>query len=91
VTSDDLEKNYFGADGVYIMNQLDEVVIRRYSNVCSFIRALYLQKSHTAAEREVENRNGLNYCCGWKYGGGSVSLDPLFNIISGRTAMLKKD
>jgi hypothetical protein len=23
--------------------------------------------------------------------GGSVSLDPLFNIISGRTAMLKKE
>jgi hypothetical protein len=53
--------------------------------------ALYLQiRNLAAAERKLKTATGLN-CCGWKYGGGSVSLDPLFNIISGRTAMLKKD
>jgi hypothetical protein len=40
----------------------------------------------------LKTATGLNpYCCGWKYGVRFSLTRPLFNIISGRTAMLKKE
>jgi len=43
------------------------------------------RKTYTPAERK------LKAATGWSGQGGGVSIDPLFNIFSGRTAMLKKE
>jgi len=77
-----------------IMNQLDEVVIRRYDNINSVSLGIIPsgQKSYTAAERKLQTATGLNASASaGSMAGGSVSADPLFNFLSGRTAMLKKE
>ncbi|WP_245181056.1 carboxypeptidase-like regulatory domain-containing protein [Flavobacterium sp. XN-5] len=77
-----------------IMNQLDEVVIRRYDNINSVSLGIISsgQKSYTAAERKLQTATGLNASASaGSMAGGSVSADPLFNFLSGRTAMLKKE
>jgi hypothetical protein len=76
-----------------IMNLLNEVVVRRYDNINAVSLGIIPkgQKSYTAAERKLKTANSLD-ASGSIGGmaGGSVSADPLFNWISGRTAMLKK-
>jgi hypothetical protein len=94
VTSDDFGEELLSVQMESIMNQLDEVVIRRYSNINAVSLGVIPagQKSYTAAERKLKTATGLNpTAAAGSMAGGSVSLDPLFNIISGRTAMLKKE
>lgn len=77
-----------------IMNQLDEVVIRRYDNINSVSLGIIPsgQKSYTAAERKLQTATDLNASASaGSMAGGSISADPLFNLLSGRTAMLKKE
>ena len=68
-----------------IMNQLNEVVIKKYDNINarSFGIIPSNQKSYTAAERKyaTASSGSLN----------PMGLDPLLNFLSGRTAMLKKE
>jgi hypothetical protein len=76
------------------MNQLDEVVIRRYDNINSVSLGIIPsgQKSYTAAERKLRTATDLNASASaGSMAGGSISADPLFNFLSGRTAMLKKE
>lgn len=74
-----------------VMHQLQEVVVKSYN---SGINAVSLgiipsgQKSYTAAERKLHAASDLDAHIGL---GGSVALDPLLNMFSGRTAMLKKE
>nr|WP_315186187.1 carboxypeptidase-like regulatory domain-containing protein [uncultured Flavobacterium sp.] len=64
-----------------IMNQLKEVVIRRYDNINAVSLGIIPkgQKSYTQAERKLRTATS---------GGG---IDGLLNLFSGRTAMLKKE
>lgn len=76
------------------MNQLDEVVIRRYDNINSVSLGIIPsgQKSYTAGERKLQTATDLNASASaGSMAGGSISADPLFNFLSGRTAMLKKE
>ena len=70
---------------VPFMNQLQEVVIKKYDNINarSFGIIPSNQKSYTEAERKyaTASSGSLN----------PMGLDPLLNFFSGRTAMLKKE
>ena len=69
-----------------IINELQEVIVRNYKGINA--RALGIipenQKSYTQAERKLKTATD------WK-GNGGVSFDPVLNLMSGRSAMLKKE
>lgn len=73
-----------------IMHQLQEVVIRNYSGINAVALGIIPsgQKTYTEAERKLHTATDLDAHVGL---GGSVSADPLLNMFSGRTAMLKKE
>lgn len=85
LTKDDFNKRLFFVKMVPVMNQLNEVVIKRYNNINS--RSLGIipenQRSYTEAERKLATASSgkLN----------PMGFDPILNFISGRTAMLKKE
>jgi hypothetical protein len=94
LTSENFENRLFFVKMEPIMNQLDEVVIRRYNNINAVSLGIIPanQKSYTAAERKLKTATGLNASAtAGSMAGGSISADPLLNLISGRTAMLKKE
>lgn len=68
-----------------IMNELKEVIVRRYPNISAEALGIipYGQKKYTPAERKLASASSgkLN----------PMGLDPLLNYFSGRTAMLKKE
>lgn len=68
-----------------IMNELREVIVRRYPNINAEAMGIvpYGQKKYTPAERKLATASSgkLN----------PMGLDPLLNYFSGRTAMLKKE
>ncbi|WP_432222303.1 carboxypeptidase-like regulatory domain-containing protein [Flavobacterium sp. TMP13] len=68
-------------------NQLREVVVRSYNGTNARALGIIPQdtKSYTAAERKLKTATDL------KGAGGGICLDPVLNLISGRTAMLKKE
>lgn len=77
-----------------LMHQLQEVIIKRYDNINSVALGIVPsgQKSYTAGERKLHTATALNPTANaGTMAGGSVSADPLFNFLSGRTAMLKKE
>lgn len=76
------------------IHHLNEVVVRRYNNINAVSLGIISanQKSYTPAERKLKTAIGLNptaFANGMA--SGSISADPLLNLISGRTAMLKKE
>lgn len=74
------------------INQLDEVIINSSINAVSLGIIPKGQKSYTAAERKLYTATDLNASANMgTMMGGSASIDPLLNWISGRTKMLKKD
>ena len=77
-----------------IMNELNEVVIKRYNSINAVSLGIIPanQISYTAAERKLKTATSLNATANaGSMAGGSISADPLLNFISGRTAMLKKE
>ena len=77
-----------------VIHQLQEVIIKRYDNINSVALGIVPsgQKSYTQAERRLQTATGLNATASaGSMAGGSVSVDPLLNFLSGRTAMLKKE
>jgi hypothetical protein len=76
-----------------IMNQLREVMVFQYKHINAVAMGIIPkgQKTYTPAERKL-NTASNPYMTGNVDGttGGSIGLDPLFNMMSGRTAMLKK-
>ena len=79
-----------------IMNELNEVVIKRYDHINAVDLGLVPagQRRYSGAERRLEGASALNPSAsadGSGMAGGSVSADPIFNMFSGRTAMLKKE
>lgn len=72
------------------LNQLREVIVRRYDNINAVALGIIPagQRSYTAAERKLKGATDLDASVGL---GGSVALDPLLNMFSGRSKMLKKE
>lgn len=70
-----------------IMNQLNEVMVYQFKNINAEALGIIPRgrKSYTPAERK------LKAATGWGGQGGGISIDPMFNAFSGRTAMLKKE
>lgn len=94
IMAEDFTKGLFFVKMTPIMNQLNEVVIRRYNNINAVALGIIPenQRSYTAAERKLQTATGLNPTASMGgMTGGSVSADPLINFLSGRTAMLKKE
>lgn len=76
------------------VTQLNEVVVRNYSNINAVSLGIISanQKSYTAAERKLKAATDLDPSANvGGTAGGSVAFDPLINMISGRSAMLKKE
>lgn len=93
LTKEHFNANLFFVKMTPVMNQLNEVIIKRYDHINA--RALGIipenQRSFTDAERKLRTATDLNASAtAGSMAGGSISADPLLNFISGRTAMLKK-
>lgn len=73
-----------------VMHQLQEVIVKRYDNINARDLGIVSsnQKTYTEAERKLRTATDLDAHVGL---GGSISLDPLLNVFSGRSAMLKKE
>lgn len=73
-----------------VMHQLQEVIVRRYDNINARDLGIVAsnQKTYTEAERKLRTATDLDAHVGL---GGSISLDPILNVFSGRSAMLKKE
>lgn len=69
---------------------LPEVKITDYPNINAVSLGILQKpaKKYTPAERRLKTATALNGAIGF---GGVMSLDPLLNWLSGRTAMLKKE
>jgi hypothetical protein len=93
LTSQDFEKGFFFVKMESIMNQLDEVVIRRYDNINAVSLGVISanQKSYTPAERKLRTAGDFKPIMLLGLIGGSMALDPLINKINGRTKRLKKE
>lgn len=73
---------------------LDEVIVQNYPHINAVDLGIIPKdrKTYTPAERKLKVANGLGLSGNTDGStGGSFSLDPLFNALSGRTAMLKKE
>ena len=73
-----------------IVNAIDEVKIIRYNNINAVSLGIIPkgQKKYTPAERRLKAASSLDGQIGLS---SSMSIDPLLNWMSGRTAMLKKE
>ena len=73
---------------------LDELEIKDYSNINAVSMGILRKpaKKYTPAERRLKTASSVDFTASaGLMSGGSFGLDPLFNAISGRTAMLKKE
>lgn len=92
--AEDFEKKPLDVHLVAMARELNEVVVRNYSgiNAASLGIIPFDQKKYTAAERKLKSATDLDPSASTTgMAGGSVAFDPLINLISGRTAMLKKE
>lgn len=93
-----LEKKDFQTEFLVKMQSgitsLKEVVVKRYDNINAVSLGISRSgiKHLTQAERHLKTATALSpTASAGSMAGGSVSLDPLLNLLSGRTAMLKKE
>lgn len=73
-----------------MINQLDEVMVVQYKNINAYDLGIIPKpaKVYTPAERKFRTATGLDPKVGLS---SSLTIDPLFNLLSGRTAMLRKN
>lgn len=85
LTAQDFEKGLFFVKMEPVINQLDEVVVRRYRNINAVSLRIVPanQKSYTAAERKYATASSVRM--------NPMGFDPVLNYLSGRSAMLKKE
>lgn len=92
--AEDFDNKSFTVHLTALVNQLNEVVIRNYNSINAVSLGIISsnQKKYTPAERKLKAASSLDpSASGGGMAGGSVAFDPLINLISGRTAMLKKE
>lgn len=94
ITSGEFEKELVLVKLEPMVNKLDELVIKQYKNINAVSLGIISPntKHYTPAERKLRTASG-DGISGNTDGssGASAGLDPLFNWMSGRTAMLKKE
>ena len=94
LTEKDFQKDLLLVKLEPMINRLDEVIVKQYKNINAVSLGIIPAntKHYTPAERKLRTASG-DGLDGNTDGtsGGSVGLDPLFNWMSGRTAMLKKE
>lgn len=85
LSAEDFEKNPFDVHLVTMVNELNEVVIRNYSgiNAASLGIIPFDQKKYSPAERKYATASSARL--------NPMGLDPVLNLFSGRSAMLKKE
>jgi hypothetical protein len=91
---EDFQKELFQVKMEPIITYLKEVVIRRYDNINAFSLGIVSRgkTSYTPAERKLYTATSLSPTANANgMAGGSISLDPILNFMSGRTKMLKKE
>jgi hypothetical protein len=91
---EDFHKELFFVKMEPMITYLKEVVVRRYDNINAFSLGIISRgkKSYTPAERKLYTATSLSPTASVSgMAGGSISLDPLLNFMSGRTKMLKKE
>lgn len=77
-----------------MINRLDEVIVKQYKNINAVALGIIPAKAkqYTPAERKLQTASGDGFDENTDgTSGGSVGLDPLFNWMSGRTTLLKKE
>lgn len=82
---DDFNKTLLFVKMRPVMNELQEVVIKRYNNINAVALGIIPadQKKYTVAERRYATASSSRL--------NPMGFDPVLNLISGRTAMLKKE
>lgn len=90
-----VDSTHFGQDLFMVkletmVNQLDEVMIIQYKDINAYSLGILTKKakSYTPAERKLFTATGVDPKIGLN---SSFGVDPLLNLFSGRTAMLKKE
>ncbi len=92
LTQKDFEQEKYVVQMFPKVNQLREVIVKNDINAVSMGIISKGQKTYTPAERKLYTATDLNASANvGSMMGGSVSVDPLLNWISGRTKMLKKE
>lgn len=94
VAANDFGEKLFFVKLEAMVNQLDEVKIMQYKNINAVSLGIIPagQKHYSPAERRLKTASGLDATASTgNMAGGSISVDPLLNWMSGRTAMLKKE
>ena len=81
LTQEHVQSTVFFVKMKPIMNELKEVIVRRYPNISAEALGIipYVIKKYTPAERKIYTATS------------GFGLDPLLNLMSGRTNMLKKE
>lgn len=94
ITETDLCKELFFVKMQILMIPIDEVTVFKYKNINAVSLGIIPkgQKSYTPAERKYKTASNpyINLNVDGT-AGASIGTDPVFNFLSGRTAMLKKE
>lgn len=90
VKEEDMRKELLFVKMEPLMHQLKEVMVYQYKNINAEDLGIVPrgQKSYTPAERKLRTATGLDAQIGLNT---AITIDPLFNLFSGRTAMLRKE
>ena len=91
---EDYNAGFFTMEMTAKINQLEEVEVIRYNKINAVDLGILSKKAkvYTPAERKLKAATSLDPTLNiGNMAGGSMSLDPLLNAISGRTKQLKKE
>ncbi|MFN3968010.1 hypothetical protein [Flavobacterium sp.] len=94
VSQEDFDKDLFLVKLEPMINRLDEIIVKQYKNINAVSLGIISPntKHYTPAERKLKTASGVDVAGNTDGSmGGSVGLDPLFNWMSGRSTMLKKE
>ncbi|WP_162127183.1 hypothetical protein [Flavobacterium phycosphaerae] len=94
ITDKDFDKELMMVKLDPMINRLDEVIVKQYKNINAVSLGIIPAdtKHYTPAERKLKAAAGADLKGNVDGSlGASASLDPLFNWMSGRTAMLEKE
>lgn len=86
----DFAEDLFHVSLETMINQLDEVMVVKYKSLNAYDLGIIQRpaKFYTPAERKFRTATGVDAQVGLN---SSFTLDPLFNLLSGRSAMLQKE